>query len=559
MLLVLKRAASRLWPRRAPEAPLTIEPAAWSAWLEEHEPCLMTAPARVWNLSSSVTLTVCGDSLHRWAAHLWLQRLPLPQLGLALDGAECIDPHNLRLSLPPAAAAVGGVQRLALNLELPPLDRAENWFHHLAAQEVVFDPDPSRVALLNALGLNAQWLDSQAPPQGWLTWTETDLQQLGSRLGLPQPISVACLALGNGGEAWEHALAAWESRGEQPTIHYLPELPEPAGCDYTSARLMAAWLWHGAERADHVIALSADALGGEQALRCLNGKPVPCFQPPITPSELIAELCGRPQAVAEDRAAPKLECVFEYDTGTPAQAAVLISLYNYADHIEAALNSAAAQTLPALELVVVDDDSTDQSTETALLWLQHHANYFSRVRLLRHDVNTGLAAARNTAFAATTAEWVFVLDADNLLFPAAVEACLEQAQAAEPAVAVIHPWIEVIGDGSSGHDGRSMVSRLSWRREAFLKGNVLDAMALIRRSAWEVVGGYTHIEGGWEDFDFWCKLIEAGFHGLLCPRVLARYSTHASSMTATSTASNWRPLSRCLQERHPWLDLPYAR
>lgn len=282
------------------------------------------------------------------------------------------------------------------------------------------------------------------------------------------------------------------------------------------------------------------------------------FRQPMTPLELIAELCGTPKAIAEDRVALEVESVYEYDSGIHSDASILISLYNYSHEIEHALNSAESQSLSALELIIVDDASADRSVEKVHLWLQEHSSRFSRVVLLRHQANRGLAAARNTAFKAATADWVFVLDADNLLFPKAVEACLQLAKNASSDVAVIHPWIEVVCKGDHRHDGRSLVSRHCWSRDAFLQGNVLDAMALIRRSAWLSVGGYTHIDGGWEDFDFWCKLIEAGFHGLLCPRVLARYHSHAGSMTAQSTATNWRPLSRCLQERHPWLELPYA-
>ena len=47
-------------------------------------------------------------------------------------------------------------------------------------------------------------------------------------------------------------------------------------------------------------------------------------------------------------------------------------------------------------------------------------------------------------------------------------------------------------------------------------------MALIRRSSWKHVGGYTHIDGGWEDFDFWCKLLSPIFM-LFNPRILASY------------------------------------
>ena len=83
-------------------------------------------------------------------------------------------------------------------------------------------------------------------------------------------------------------------------------------------------------------------------------------------------------------------------------------------------------------------------------------------------------------------------------------------------------------------------------------------MALIRRHAWQQVGGYTHIPGGWEDYDFWCCLIDAGFRGELCPRVLATYVRHGGSMIHRSTDLQLRPISRQLQARHPWLQLPYA-
>ena len=94
-----------------------------------------------------------------------------------------------------------------------------------------------------------------------------------------------------------------------------------------------------------------------------------------------------------------------------------------------------------------------------------------------------------------------------------------------------------------------------WQRDKFLEGNHIDAMALIRRSAWKGVGGYTHIPGGWEDFDFWCNLIEAGYHGICMPQVVCNYVVHDASMLATSTNSNLRWLCRLMQERHPWLQL----
>jgi GT2 family glycosyltransferase len=132
------------------------------------------------------------------------------------------------------------------------------------------------------------------------------------------------------------------------------------------------------------------------------------------------------------------------------------------------------------------------------------------------------------------------------------------AHAASLQTAVVHPLVEIKGARRLDASGAALISRLPWQRRSFVGGNYIDAMALIRTQAWRDVGGYSHIQGGWEDFDFWCKLIGAGYHGVLCPRVLARYAAHDESMTARSTSRQWRPLSRCLQQRHPWLRLPYA-
>jgi glycosyltransferase involved in cell wall biosynthesis len=243
-----------------------------------------------------------------------------------------------------------------------------------------------------------------------------------------------------------------------------------------------------------------------------------------------------------------------HSSGEPGScpAAVVVSLHDYADRILETLDTVAAQTCEPLELVVVDDASSDEGPRLVRRWMEEQAGRFRRCLLLRHLRNAGLAATRNSGFAAASSPWIWVQDADNPIGPRAVAQCLRLAERADPRVAVVHPLLLTIPAGASPQvfqgEGRP------WQRSAFVWANCVDAMALVRRSAWEAVGGYVHIPDGWEDYDFWCTLIEAGWHGLQCPQVLAQYRHHGASMTRRTALPRVRALERRLRERHPWLD-----
>ena len=96
-------------------------------------------------------------------------------------------------------------------------------------------------------------------------------------------------------------------------------------------------------------------------------------------------------------------------------------------------------------------------------------------------------------------------------------------------------------------DPQVLVSDLPWQQDLFKGGNYIDAMALVRREAWEAIGGYTHIPGGWEDFDFWCGLIDAGWHEVLLPP--ATYTSHQLDACGKHHREE-RRLSRLLDVTH---------
>lgn len=228
--------------------------------------------------------------------------------------------------------------------------------------------------------------------------------------------------------------------------------------------------------------------------------------------------------------------------GTP-RVSVLLTVHDYADLVGEALRSVALGDFGDVEVVAVDDGSTDGSSDAIraasaeLPWL--------RVRLVRRSLNSGQPGrARNTALAHARGELLFVLDADNTVFPQGLSrltAALDDAPEAAFAYGILQTFDAL---GPVG-----LASWLDWSPERLRYGNYVDAMAMVRRSALEAVGGYATDAalGGWEDFAVWIALADAGFDGVRVPEIVGRYrvSPHSSiALTDVDHSAAWATLLR---------------
>ena len=275
---------------------------------------------------------------------------------------------------------------------------------------------------------------------------------------------------------------------------------------------------------------------------------------------LLADPAGKARAFVATRrgelrgrglpALPEVETLSCHETGAPTDVAVVIPCHNYARFVGEALDSVAAQTGLSVELVVVDDCSTDDSVEVVGRWLRRRAGRFARALHLRTVVNSRLSLTRNAGFAAAEAAFVFPLDADNTLAAGCLHTLHARLLASHAAAA--HPTI----DRFDGDDRRVVAP--PWDPDRLKHGNYIDAMALIRKSAWSHVGGYETLPLGWEDYDLWCLFVEAGLWSEAVPEARARYRVHGRSMlhAITDLPENRRRLAARLHERHPWLDIP---
>jgi succinoglycan biosynthesis protein ExoO len=108
----------------------------------------------------------------------------------------------------------------------------------------------------------------------------------------------------------------------------------------------------------------------------------------------------------------------------------VIAAYNAADTIEAAIDSALAQQSVTLEVVVVDDCSTDETRELV------SAVADPRVRLIALETNRGPGGARNAGIDAAKGRWIAVLDSDDTIQPARTISMIERAEAENAQIAV---------------------------------------------------------------------------------------------------------------------------
>lgn len=268
---------------------------------------------------------------------------------------------------------------------------------------------------------------------------------------------------------------------------------------------------------------------------------------------------------------PASRTLFHHDALGEAPVTVVITSYNYETHLLDALESVAAQTLPVLDLIVVDDGSADGSVSLARTWMERHCDRFNRLILRQSVTNAGLGGARNIGMDAAETVHVMQLDADNTLRPEACETLLDSMSDgtayAYPLIACFNEHGPVLMDISADTHHLpgtpELLGDLPFNPLSLVSGNRIDAMAMVTKWAWAAVGGYyvSREAMGWEDFDLWCSLAERGLPGHHVPQVLADYRQHETSMTNASTEKDAHKarVVAFVQARHPWIRLSAER
>lgn len=222
---------------------------------------------------------------------------------------------------------------------------------------------------------------------------------------------------------------------------------------------------------------------------------------------------------------------------------VILPCYNAHAFLGETLDSVRAQSFRDLEIIVVDDGSTDPATRAFLDALP------ADIRVIRQE-NRGLPGARNTGFRAATGRYVLPLDCDDMIAPDMVARCVEAAERGGLDFAVCQ--MRLFGDEQG-------VARKQLNPFEQLATNQLPYCMLIRRATWEALGGYDEaMRGGYEDWEFNIRLCTGGFRGEVIPEPLFHYRVRAAGMLRSLSRRQHAQLWRYIRRKHAALYAPPA-
>ncbi|SKB60231.1 hypothetical protein SAMN05660776_2023 [Salegentibacter holothuriorum] len=195
---------------------------------------------------------------------------------------------------------------------------------------------------------------------------------------------------------------------------------------------------------------------------------------------------------------------------------IIIPCYNDYLYIEKAINSALSQTWQSKEIIVIDDGS-DQKTKQVLKSLE------PKIDLLITQENKGVSAARNRGIAIASGEFIMILDSDDYY----------EKEFCEKAIEIFDkkPEVKLVSCYANWFDkkGFRLFKPLGGKVEDFLVKNcVLNV--IFKKKDFILTGGYDeNMESGYEDWEFYIRLLKSGGHASIIPEVLFNYRNKQNS------------------------------
>ncbi|MBB1517120.1 glycosyltransferase family 2 protein [Tessaracoccus sp. MC1679] len=202
---------------------------------------------------------------------------------------------------------------------------------------------------------------------------------------------------------------------------------------------------------------------------------------------------------------------------------IIVPCFNYGATLDETMRSALEQDHSEIEVILVDDGSTDALTLDRVAFWQEQAAHDHRIKVIQQE-NRGLSAARNAGIASSLGDYFLPLDSDDLIDPRYCRLAAEVLDNNQD-IGIVYCRAELFGDQS----GEWPLPEFSM--DAILVENCIFATSLFRRADWARAGGYDQaMHAGLEDHDFNLKVLSLGRRVHRIDEVLFFYRRHSGSM-----------------------------
>lgn len=229
----------------------------------------------------------------------------------------------------------------------------------------------------------------------------------------------------------------------------------------------------------------------------------------------------------------------------PSLVSIVIPCYNQGVFLEDSVNSALAQTYNDIEIIIVNDGSSDKFTNNLL------KNYSKPKTRVITTENNGLAEARNVGIRNAKGKYILPLDADDKIAPFYCEKAIEKIEG-DATLGIVHCQTQYFGARDD------LRQDPEYSLEVMLSKNIILCSGLFRKDDWEKVGGYNSnmIYGG-EDWDFWLSIIELDRRVYKIPEVCFFYRIRQNSMARSISEEKFRALRKQIFLNHTQLYLEH--
>ena len=219
---------------------------------------------------------------------------------------------------------------------------------------------------------------------------------------------------------------------------------------------------------------------------------------------------------------------------------IIIPCYNQGKYVAEAINSALRQTFKDIEIVCVNDGSTDNSVEI----IKSFENKYKNFIFLNNEENRGVIYSRNFAIKNCNGTYILPLDADDIIEPTYVEKAVKILDN-NPNIGIVYCKAKIFGNYDK-----------YWNLKPFNKSDILYencifCSALFRKSDFIKIGGYNNnMKYGCEDYDLWLSFIEQGLEVFQINEILFSYRQYDETSRTTISLKNKKEIWNNLIKNH---------